>query len=57
MVSRCCLCVCLCIPSYCCQATARKKRYRGNEYTRNNRNIVGRVVFNVAHAVSRKVGN
>jgi hypothetical protein len=36
---------------------ARQKRYRGNEYTRNNRRIVGRVVFNVAHVVSWKVGD
>jgi hypothetical protein len=37
--------------------TGRYKRYRGNEYTRNNRRIVGRVVFNVAHFVSRNVGD
>jgi hypothetical protein len=30
--------------------------YRDNEYTRNNRRIVGRVVLNVARVVSRKVG-
>jgi hypothetical protein len=28
-----------------------------NEYKRNNRRIVGRVVFNVARVVSRKVGD
>jgi hypothetical protein len=39
------------------QTTARYKRYRGNEYTRNNRRIVGRVVFNVVRVVSRKVGD
>jgi hypothetical protein len=33
-----------------------KKRYRGNEYTRNRR-IVGGVVFNVARVVSRKVAD
>jgi hypothetical protein len=27
------------------------------EYARNNRKIVGRVVFNVARVVSRKVGD
>jgi hypothetical protein len=30
--------------------------YRDNEYTHNNRRIVGRVVFSVARVVSRKVG-
>jgi hypothetical protein len=30
--------------------------YRGNEYTRNDRRFVGRIVFNVALVVSRKVG-
>jgi hypothetical protein len=33
------------------------KTYRGNEYTRNDRRIVGRVVFNVARVSSRKVGD
>jgi hypothetical protein len=33
------------------------KRYCGNEYTRNNRRIIGLVVFNVARVVSRKVGD
>jgi hypothetical protein len=33
------------------------KLYRGNEYTRNNRSIVGRVVFNVTRVVTRKVGD
>jgi hypothetical protein len=32
-----------------------EKRYRGNEYTRNSRRIVGLFVFNVARVVSRKV--
>jgi hypothetical protein len=31
--------------------------YRGNEYIGNNGRIVGRVVFNVARVVSRKVGD
>jgi hypothetical protein len=34
---------------------ARQKGYYGNEYTRNKRRIVGRVVFNVARVVSRNV--
>jgi hypothetical protein len=29
----------------------------GNEYTLNNRRIVGGVVFNVARVISRKVGD
>jgi hypothetical protein len=33
------------------------KRYRGNEYTSNNRIIVGRVVFYAARMVSRKAGD
>jgi hypothetical protein len=33
------------------------KRYRGNEYTSNNRIIVGLVVFYAARAVSRKPGD
>jgi hypothetical protein len=41
---------------YRCEATAWKKYCRGNEYIRDNRTIVGRVVFNVARVVSRKVG-
>jgi hypothetical protein len=43
-------------PYQCC-ATDWSKRYRGNEYTRSNKIIVGRVVFNVARVVSRKVGD
>jgi hypothetical protein len=35
---------------------AQYKRYCGNEYTRNNRIIDGRIIFNVAHVVSRKGG-
>jgi hypothetical protein len=35
---------------------ARYKRYRGNEYTRNTRLIVGHVVFYVVRAVSREAG-
>jgi hypothetical protein len=34
-----------------------EKRYCCNEYIRNNRRIVGRVVFNVALVVSGKVGD
>jgi hypothetical protein len=34
-----------------------KKRYSSKEYTRNNRIIVGRVVFNVGSVVSMKVGD
>jgi hypothetical protein len=30
------------------------KRYRGNEYIRNNRRIVGRVVFYAVRVVSKK---
>jgi hypothetical protein len=33
------------------------KRYRGNEYTLNNRRIVGRVIFYAVRIVSRKVGD
>jgi hypothetical protein len=66
------LCVCvrarvrvrLCIPPIVTRQRLGKsplivarQRYRGNEYTRNNRRIVGRVVFNVAPVVSRKVGD
>jgi hypothetical protein len=67
MRSRCCPCVCVSPivarqllgkkKPYRCEATAREKRYRGNEYTRNNRRIFGRVVFNMARVVSRKVGD
>jgi hypothetical protein len=35
----------------------RKKRYRGKEYARNNKRIVGRITFNVASVISRKVGD
>jgi hypothetical protein len=49
------LCVCMCIPYYC-SATARYKLYSGNEYTRNNRRIFGRVVFYAVRVVSRRVG-
>jgi hypothetical protein len=54
MISRCCLCVCVCVfpPP---PVVARKRL--GNEHKRNNRRIVGRVVFNVARVVSRKVGD
>jgi hypothetical protein len=38
----------------CCQATARKERYRGNEYTRNSRGILGRVVFYVVRVVTKE---
>jgi hypothetical protein len=31
-----------------------KKRNGGNEYTRNNRRIVGRVVFSAVHVVSKE---
>jgi hypothetical protein len=33
------------------------KRYRGNEYTHNNRKIVGCVVFYAVRYVSREVGD
>jgi hypothetical protein len=33
------------------------KRYRGNEYTRNSRRIVGLIVFYAVRIVSRKVGD
>jgi uncharacterized membrane protein len=36
---------------------AGNKHYRGNEYTRNNRRIVGRVIFYAVPVVSRKVGD
>jgi hypothetical protein len=63
MRSRCCLCVsvcecvCLCIhPIVAKQRLGKSPLIRGNEYTRNNRRIVGRVVFSAARVVSRKVG-
>jgi hypothetical protein len=65
MRSRC--CVCLCIPLSLLGNDSVKipisllgngsvECSRGNEYTRNNRRI-GRVVFDVARVVSRKVGD
>jgi hypothetical protein len=39
------------LPVSQCKATARYKRYRGNEFTRNNRRIVGRVVFYAVRVV------
>jgi hypothetical protein len=54
MRSHCCVGVCVCIPPI----VARQRLGRsGNEYTRNNRIIVGRVFFNVARVVPRKVGD
>jgi hypothetical protein len=54
MRSRCCLCVCLCIPLI----VARQRLGRNvTAVTRNNRRTVGHVVFSVARVVSRKVGN
>jgi hypothetical protein len=47
------VCVCVYPPIV---ASQRLGGNRGNEYTRNNRRIVGRVVFNMARVVSRKVG-
>jgi hypothetical protein len=60
------MCVCMCIPLSLLGNGSVKippsllgngsvEIYRGNEYTRNNRRIVGRVIFNVARVVSRKV--
>jgi hypothetical protein len=71
MRSGCCLCVyvCVCVCPLSLLGNGLVKipllllgngsveLYRGNEYTRNNRRIVGRVVFNVARVVSRKVGD
>jgi hypothetical protein len=31
-----------------------KNFYRGNEYTRNNKRIIGRVIFYAAHVVSKE---
>jgi hypothetical protein len=39
------------------QRKGKKKGYRGNEYARNNRRIVGRVFFYAVCVVSRKVGD
>jgi hypothetical protein len=46
--------VCLYVFPYRCLATARYKRYCGNEYTCNNRNIVGRLVFSADRVVSKE---
>jgi hypothetical protein len=56
MSSRFCPCVfvCVCVSVYP-PIVARQRL--GNESTRNNRRIVGHVVFNVARVVSRKVGD
>jgi hypothetical protein len=56
MRSRCCLYVCLCIaPIVARQRLGRNVTTVTN--THNSRRIIGRVVFNVARVVSRKVGN
>jgi hypothetical protein len=63
MRSHCCLCVCVSPVIVARQRLgksspiATRQRYRGNEYIRNNKRNVGRVVFNVARVVSRKVGD
>jgi hypothetical protein len=69
MRSRCCLCVCLCIPPIVARErlgknpliVARQRLGRNVTAVTNthskNRRIVGRVVFNVALVVSRKVGD
>jgi hypothetical protein len=36
---------------------ARQKRYRGNEYTRNNKRIVGRVVSYAVSVVSKEINS
>jgi hypothetical protein len=36
---------------------ARQKRYGGNEYTRNNRRIVGRVVFYAVRVESKEINS
>jgi hypothetical protein len=50
------VCVCMCIPlSFLGIFAVKKNVSHGNEYTRNNRRIVGPVVFYAARVVSRKV--
>jgi hypothetical protein len=46
-----CLYVC---PPIAARQRIEKKRYRGNEYTRGNRRIVGRVVFYAIRVVSKE---
>jgi hypothetical protein len=64
MRSRCCVCISLSLLAngsvkipLSLLGNGSVKCYHGNEYTRNNRRIVGLVVSNVARVVSRKVGN
>jgi hypothetical protein len=65
-----CVCVCLCIPpplSFLGSGSVKiplsllgsglVETLPRNEYTRNNRRIVGRIVFSVACVISREVGD
>jgi hypothetical protein len=60
MRSRCCLCVSVYLPIVARQRLGKNPpivaRQRLGMNTRNSRRIVGRIVFNVARVVSRKVG-
>jgi hypothetical protein len=47
----------MCIPLSLLGNGSVKKKYRGNEYARNNRGIAERVVFYTARVVLMKVGN
>jgi hypothetical protein len=48
--------ICLCVyDPIVARQRLRKKHYRGNEYTRNYRRIVGRVYFYAVRVISRKV--
>jgi hypothetical protein len=44
----------MCVYVYVARLRLGKKRYRGNEYTRKNRRIVGRVISYAARVVSKE---